>query len=121
MQIGGAVSLEEQQGEGEKQRTRGRSRNVEEVEPRRSARLAKRKVTLEDKGKVDNPEELPYYMEAVENGYAGTRQRNRTTPTEEEGAQEPAEEELEEHPRREEVETVPEEAAELSEESVEEP
>ena len=81
----------------------------------------RKKVTLEDTGKEDNPEELPYYMEAVENGYAGTRQRNRTTQPEEKEAQEPTEGELEEHPMREEAEVVPEEAAELSEESLEEP
>ena len=97
------------------------NRNVEDVEPRISARLAKKKVTLEDTEKEDNPEELPYYMEAVENGYAGTRQRNRTTPPEEEGAQEPNEGELEEHPIREEAEVIQEEAMELSEESLEEP
>ena len=119
-QIGGEVNLEEQQQGGEKQGRRGRNRNVEDVEPRRSARLAKKMVTLGDTGKVDNPEELPYYMEAVENGYAGTSQRNRTTPQDEEGVQEPTEGELEEHPMREEVEVIHKEAMELSEESSEE-
>ena len=38
--------------------------------------MAKKKVTLGDTGTVDNPEELPYYMAAVEEGYAGTRQRD---------------------------------------------
>ena len=121
VQIGGEVNLEEQQQGGEKQRRRGMNRNVEDVEPRRSARLAKKKVTMEDTEKEDNPEELPYYMEAVENGYAGTSQRNHTTPQEEEGAQEPTEGEHEEHPMREEVEVIHEEAMELSEESSEEP
>ena len=121
MQLGGEVNLEEQQGEGEKQRKKGRSRNVEDVEPRRSARLAKKRVTLGDAEKVNNPEELPYYMEAVEKGYAGTRQRNHTTPPEEEGVQETTEGEPEEHPVREEAEAIQEEVVELSEESLEEP
>ena len=94
---------------------------MEDVEPRRSPRLAKKKVTLEDTGREDNPEELPYYMEAVENGYAGTSQRNHTTPQEAEEAQEPTEGELEEHPLREEAQVVPEEVSELSEERLEEP
>ena len=47
---------------------------MEDVEPRRSARLAKKKVTLGDTGTVDDPGGLPYYMAAVENRYAGTRQ-----------------------------------------------
>ena len=121
LQIGGEVNLEEQQQGGENQRRKGRNRNVEDVEPRRSARLAKKKVTMEDTEKEDNPEKLPYYMEAVENGYAGTSQRNHTTPQEEEGVQEPTEGELEEHPIREEVESIQEEAVEPSEESLEEP
>ena len=63
---------------------------MEDVEPRRSLRLVKKKVTLGDTRTVDNPEELPYYMEAVENWYAGTRQRDYTTPPEVEEAQAPA-------------------------------
>ena len=98
---------------------------MEDVEPRRSLRLAKKKVTLGDTRTVDNPAELPYYMEAVENGYAGTRQRDYTTPPEAEEAQAPAEGGPEEPPMREEV---PEEvdddqegAVEQAEESLEEP
>ena len=68
VQMGGEVNLEEQQQGGEKQRRRGRNRNVEDVEPRRSSRLAKKKVTVGDSEKEDNREELPYYMEAVETG-----------------------------------------------------
>ena len=52
--------------------------NMEEAEPRRSLRLSKKKVTvgrLETVAKVDDPEVLPYYMEAVKRGWAGTRQR----------------------------------------------
>ena len=94
---------------------------MEDVEPRRSARLAKKKVTLEDTGREDNPEELPYYMEAVENGYAGTSQRNHTTLQEEQEAQEPTEGELEEHPMREEAQDIPEEVLGLTEEGSEEP
>ena len=94
---------------------------MEDVEPRRSLRLAKKKVTLGDTGTVDNPGELPYYMEAVENGYAGTRQRDHTTPPEVEEAQVPAEGELEEHSVRGEAEDIQEEVVELSEESLEEP
>ena len=52
-------------------------------------------------GTVDDPEFLPYYMEAVESGYAGTRQINPRVVLEEEDAslqapgeqQEPAEQE----------------------------
>ena len=60
VQLGGEDSLEEQQEGGEKQRNKRRSHNVEDVEPRRSLRLAKKKVTLGDTGTVDNPEVLPY-------------------------------------------------------------
>ena len=38
--------------------------------------MAKKKVTLGSLGTVDDPEVLPYYMAAVESGYAGTRQIN---------------------------------------------
>ena len=58
--------------------------NMEEVEPRRSLRLAKKNVTMGRHGTMDNPEVLPYYMEAVESGYAGTRQRKTRGVTEEE-------------------------------------
>ena len=72
---------------------------MEDVEPRRSIRLAKKKVTVGRLGTVDDPEVLPYYMAAVKSGYAGTRQINPRVVSEEEGAslqdtgeqQEPAE------------------------------
>ena len=58
--------------------------NMEEVEPRRSLRLAKKNVTMGRQGTVDDPEVLPYYMEAAESGYAGTRQSEERGVTEEE-------------------------------------
>ena len=69
--------------------------------PRRSARLAKNRVTLGDIGTVDDPGGLPYYMEAIETGYAGPRQSDPTVLSVEEDAatvdmgelQEPMEEE----------------------------
>ena len=60
--------------------------NMEDVEPRRSLRLAKKSVTMGRLGTVDDPEVLPYYMEAVERGYAGTRQITLRGVTEEEDA-----------------------------------
>ena len=59
---------------------------MENVEPRRSLRLAKKKVTMGRLGKVDDPEVLPYCMAAVESGYAGTRQINPKVFSEEEDA-----------------------------------
>ena len=41
---------------------------MEEVGPRRSLRLARKKVTMGLMGTVDNPEVLPYYMAAVQSG-----------------------------------------------------
>ena len=49
--------------------------NTEQVEPRRSTRLAKKWVTMGAQGTVDDPEILPYYMDAVEQGWAGTKKR----------------------------------------------
>ena len=112
---------QEQQEGGRKQRNKRRNQNLEDVEPRRSLRLAKKKVTLGDTMTVDNLAELPYYMEAVENGYAGTRQRDYMTPPEAEEAQAPAEERPEEPPMREEVDGDQEGAVEQAEESLEEP
>ena len=67
---------------------RGRKRNqrpnMEEAAPRRSLRLAKKSVTLGAQGTVDDPEGLPYYMQAVERGYAGIRQSMATPAIEEE-------------------------------------
>ena len=45
------------------------------MEPRRSTRLAKKRVSMGAQVTVDNPEILPYYMEAVEKGWAGTKKR----------------------------------------------
>ena len=56
------------------QESRKRQRpNKEQVEPRRSTRLAKKRVTMGAQGNVDDPEILPYYMDAVEQGWAGTK------------------------------------------------
>ena len=83
--------------ESRKEKRQRRKPNVEDVEPRRSLRLAKKKVTMGRQGTVDDPEVLPYYMAAVERGYAGARQSDprvfpeeEDTPMEEE-RQEPAE------------------------------
>ena len=62
--------------EGSMQESRKRQRpNKEQVEPRRSTRLAKKQVTIGAQGTVDDPEILPYYMDAVEQGWAGTKKR----------------------------------------------
>ena len=57
---------------------RGRKRNqrpnVEEAPPRRSLRLAKKSVTMGVQGTVDDPEELPYFMQAMGSRYTGTSQ-----------------------------------------------
>ena len=58
--------------------------NKVEVEPRRSLGLAKKNLTMGPQGTMDNPEVLPYYMESVESGYAGTRQSEGRGVTEEE-------------------------------------
>ena len=44
--------------------------NTEQVEPRRSTSLAKKPVSMGPQGTVDDPEILPHYMEAVEQGWA---------------------------------------------------
>ena len=70
---------------------------MEDVEPRRSLRLAKKKVTMGRLGTVDDFEVLPFYIAAVESGYTGARQINPRVFSEEEDAplqgeqQEPAE------------------------------
>ena len=43
------------------------------MEPRQSTRLAKKRVTMGAQGSVDDPEILPYYMDAVEQGWAVTK------------------------------------------------
>ena len=55
-----------------------------QVEPRKSWVQAKYSLTMGRLGTVDDPEVLPYYMEAFENGYAGTRQSILRGVTEEE-------------------------------------
>ena len=73
---------------------RGRKRNqrpnVEEAPPRRSLRLAKKRVTMGAQGTVDDPEELSYYMQAVGSGYAGTSQSMVMPAVEEEDSLEQA-------------------------------
>ena len=61
--------LEESMGE----RRKRQRPNMEETEPRRSLRLAKKRVTMGRLGTVDDPKVLPYYMEAEEQGWAGTK------------------------------------------------
>ena len=56
---------------------------MEGVEPRRSLRLAKKSETMGRQGTLDDPEVLPYYMEAVESGYAGTRKKGPRNVSEE--------------------------------------
>ena len=77
-QLAGTV-LEARPDEQLEESMRGRRRkqkpNMEEVESWRSLRLAKKSVTMGRQGTVDDPEVLPYYMEAVESGYADTRKR----------------------------------------------
>ena len=45
--------------------------NVEKEPPRRSSRLSRRKVTINEEERSHNPRNLDYYMEAVQDGYAG--------------------------------------------------
>ena len=86
-QLAGTV-LEARPDEQLEENMRGRRQklkpNMEDVEPRRSLRLAKKNVTMAHRGTADDPEVLSYYMEAVESGYAGTRQRTVRGVTEEE-------------------------------------
>jgi hypothetical protein len=79
----------EQLEESRNERSERRKLNMEDVEPRRSLRLAKKKVTIRRLGTVDDPEVLPYYMAAIESGYAGTRQNNPRVFSEEEEARTP--------------------------------
>ena len=51
-------------------RARQQASSVQD-EPRRSLRLAKKKVTMGEEQDSHNPEHLPYYMDAVEQGHAG--------------------------------------------------
>ena len=61
---------------------------MEDVGPRRSLRLAKKKVKMGLQGTVHDPEVLPFYMAAVESRYAGTRKNNPRVFLEEEEQQE---------------------------------
>ena len=45
--------------------------NTTQAEPRKSSRLARKRVMMGTEGWTDDPEHLPYYMEAVEQGNAG--------------------------------------------------
>ena len=86
-----ADTVEEDRPEGQleesrKERRQRRRPNMEDVEPRRSLRLAKKKVTRGRLGTVDDPKVLPYYMAAVQIGYAGARQINPRVFSEEEDA-----------------------------------
>ena len=62
---------------------------MEDVEPRRSLRLAKKRKTMGRLWTVDDPKVLPHYMAAVDSGYAGTRQNNPRVFSEEEDASPP--------------------------------
>ena len=90
------------------------------MEPRRILRLAKKKVTLGSLGTVDDPEVLPYYMAAVESGYAGTRQNNPRVFSDEEDAPPPDIGEQQEPIVQEEADEDGEEAMEQATESMEE-
>ena len=82
----GEARPEGQLEESKRERRQRLKPNMEDVEPRRSLRLAKKKVTMGRLGTVDDPEVLPYYMAAVESGYAGARQINPRVFSEEEDA-----------------------------------
>ena len=45
--------------------------NTEQTEPRRSSRLARKRMTMGGEGSTHETENLPYYMEVVEKGRAG--------------------------------------------------
>ena len=45
--------------------------NTDQAELRRSSRLARKMVTMGTQGSTHNPENLPYYMEAVGQGNTG--------------------------------------------------
>ena len=73
-QLANGVQEDDPEGQvkGSKKERRQRTKpNMEDVEPRRSSRLARKKVTMAKVGTVDYPETLPYYVAAVEDGYAG--------------------------------------------------
>ena len=45
--------------------------NTGQAEPRRSSRMARKRVTMGTEGSTHEPEHLPAYMEAVLQGNAG--------------------------------------------------
>ena len=45
--------------------------NISDTKPRRSSRLAKKRVTLMTQEETHDPATLPYYMDAVDEGRAG--------------------------------------------------
>ena len=78
-QVAGTVleaKVDKQLEESMRERRQRHGPNKEETEPRRSLRLAKKKVTMGRLDTVDFPEVLPYYMEVVKRGWAGTRKRD---------------------------------------------
>ena len=111
---------QEQLEESRNERSKRRKLNVEDVEPRRSLRLAKKKVTMGRLGMVDDREVLPYHMAAVKSGYAGTRQINPRVFSEEEVAPLQDISEQQELTEQEEAGRDQEEATEQAKESVEE-
>ena len=85
-QLAGTVleaRTDEQLEESVRERRQRQKPNMEGVEQRRSLRLAKKSVTMGRQGTLDDPEVLPYYIEAVESGYAGTRKRGPRNVSEE--------------------------------------
>ena len=110
----------EQLEESRNKRSERRKLNMDDVEPRRSLRLAKNKVTMGPLGTVDDPKVLPYYMAAIESGYAGTRQNNPRVFSEEEEARTPDIGEQQELIVQEEADKDEEEAMEQAIESMEE-
>ena len=51
--------------------------NVDNGSPRRSLRLSRKKVTIVEEERSHNPRNLDYYMDAVQDGYAGLRKTDR--------------------------------------------
>ena len=51
--------------------------NVDNGPPRRSSRLSRKKVTIVEEERSHNPRNLDYYMDAVQEGYAGLRKEDR--------------------------------------------
>ena len=77
-QVAGTVFEAKEGGQLEESMRERRQRqrpNMEETEPRRSLRLAKKRVTMGRQGTGDDPEVLPYYVEAVKRGWAGTKKK----------------------------------------------